>query len=146
MLKSDREFTAEEILSHNEYADLVNMIAEKTVNSLSREGFASMAAIIDKKYRLVLVEDQTEFEEMLLANEFRNLYVHQRGIINTTYLKRVPITAKKVGEELHTTGLGWIPLVAKIIVDLDKRAIEKFSLEPSANATVVRRCGKSRLG
>jgi len=145
MLKSDKEFTAEEILSHNDYADLVNMIAEKTVNSLSREGFVSMSALIEKRYGLTLVADKTEFEEMLLANEFRNLYVHQRGIVNNTYLKRVPNSKKNTGDELHTSGLGWISLVAKIVLELDKRVIDKFSIEPSANSTVVRRCGKSRF-
>ncbi len=145
MLKSEKQFTAKEILNSRDFAELVNLIAEKTVNSLSRQGFSSMSTTIENRYGLVLVPNETEFQEMLLANEFRNLYVHHRGIVNNTYLTRVPKSNKVIGEELHISGLGWIPLVAKCVVELDERAMNKFALEPSSNSTVVRRCGKSRF-
>jgi hypothetical protein len=144
MMKSSKSMKYEEILEHEDMPSLIATLAERTVNELSYQGFEALTKKLKEDFGLELVPDSNDYKKMLLGIEFRNLYVHAHGIVNSTYLSRVQGTSAKIGDVIDSSGYGFVPLIAKVVMDLDERAKRKFELDPSGVPSIPRRC--SELG
>jgi len=65
------------------------------------------------------------------AVEVRNIIVHNHGIVSPTFKRRLPEYPAQIGDrvELKRTDLAGLDLrLSFYVLDLDKRAIEKFGL------------------
>lgn len=141
MLKSQNEMKVEEILTHSTMDQLVQSIAERKVNDLAYLGFAKLVQTVEKQMGLALVPDSDVYQKMLFAIEFRNLFVHNHGIVNKIFKDRVPSATEMIGEKLTSRGRDWAVTIAGAVLDIDKRASTKFSLQPSTVASIPRMCG-----
>ena len=64
--------------------------------------------------------------------EIRNLIVHNRGVINATFLERVNyLEGQEIGEQPEIPGAmldDTVELTTSLVFDIDKRVVAKFRL------------------
>lgn len=140
MLKSSKTIKFDEIIDHDDINSLIGVIVEKVILDLSFKGFKELSDTVQKDYGLSLISDDDELQKMTDANEFRNLFVHNRGIVNRLYLNRVPTSSLNIGDRVHAKNGDFVPLIAEMVLKLDNRARDKFSLEISNKTLDNSRC------
>ena len=129
MLKSSAEMKVDEILEHSSMDELIESIAEKKVNDLAYLGFEKLNKTIESQMGESLVPDPDDYRKMILAIEFRNLFVHNRGIANKTYLNGVNDKSIVLGQKITSRKTDWLDTIAKIVLDIDSRFATKFGIQ-----------------
>lgn len=129
MLRSSAEMKVDEILEHSTMDELIESIAEKKVNDLAYLGFVKLNKTIESQMGESLVPDPSDYREMILAIEFRNLFVHNKGIANMTYLNRVDDNSVVLGQKVTSLKTTWMDTIAKIVLEIDSRFADKFAIE-----------------
>jgi len=131
-LKSNDHVTMEFILQHTNLEELLGAITEKKVLEISFKGLMDLDKYISKHLGFPLIDNENDLKRAAVIIERRNLFTHNRGIINRRYLERVPDCSQKVGEKLIldsiTTGQD-LAFLGQAVVATDRRACQKFGLE-----------------
>ena len=133
-LKGGLSIKFEEVLTFKSIDELIRWMAEKKVQSLSREGFFSMARYFKTVLNLDLVSDAKRTKELVRAISTRNLLVHKRGIIDSKYIGTlqdagIDVTDYKIGSRVDLKWPAWVPkLVWESVVDLERQAQERFTV------------------
>lgn len=113
---------------------LIEELAEREVRAWQYKSFRDLIAILRDRFSV----DVDRFEGVdadSLVETFarRNLLMHNRALVNETYLKLTPTSGEKVGERLETTPDYWaekskeLSLLASNLT----RAMGEHHLEPS---------------
>jgi hypothetical protein len=146
-LRSREQVRVEEVLQHQSLEELLGYLANRRVERLAYAGLATVAQELEGELGFSLFERSDELERAVQIVEARNLIVHNRGIVNTTYLRRVR-GAETVGSPLPIDPeyvLGSLELLAVSCADIDERAAAKFGLAtthgvslPEAVSTALR--------
>lgn len=89
LLASKESVTIEQILSAGGWDALLVNLAERKVNELSYKGLTGIEEYISRFISVELFPDKQEQSLVRLAVEFRNISAHNRGIVNTTFLRRI---------------------------------------------------------
>jgi hypothetical protein len=130
MLKSNEKVDVAFILEHNSLDTLLSSIIERKVISLSFEGMRAIARYFDDRLKFPLFSDEAHLQTAVLAIEIRNLYIHNRGIVNRHFKDRVPSLTCWIGERIDITqGEIYSALVnalADVATSLSSAAAEKF--------------------
>jgi len=130
-MKSKETVTFETILSHSDYDDLLRAISEEKVLSLSYKGYAELNEYLrDRMHFPIVVNEQS----LLVAThliETRNIIVHNSGIVNKVFLKKVPSYKGELGSRIDLdplTTLMQIGILVGFAVTTDERAAEKYKI------------------
>ena len=130
MLKSNEKVDVAFILEHNSLDTLLSSIIERKVISLSFEGMRAIARYFDDRLKFPLFSDEAHLQTAVLAIEIRNLYIHNRDIVNRHFKDRVPSLTCWIGERIDITqGEIYSALVnalADVATSLSFAAAEKF--------------------
>lgn len=139
-LKSSETIKLEEILQHGTMDDLVKRLAERRVERLSYQGMKDLQKDLSERLGFDIFPSSESLTRAVRIIEVRNLIVHNRGVVNRTFLVRTEDSSLEVGSRI---GLVPEPLVddldflAKAVLDIDERASVKFGLtRKSANGPV----------
>ena len=99
ILKSNEQVTVDEILSFSTQEELVDFLVNRKINQLSYGGFSQLNSFFESRLGLSITPSSApELIDLLrFGIELRNVYVHNRGIINEIFLKRVGKLGKKFG-------------------------------------------------
>lgn len=139
-LKSDEKVSIEMILGHTSLEDLIESLTERRVLGLSLKGIFALNNYLKRRLSFALIEDPALLKVVVEIVENRNLYVHNRGIVNRHYLNRVPDTPLKLGERLipreETRRAMWV--LAELVFITDGRAADKFHIPQPERAVQVR--------
>ena len=130
-LRSNEKLSYEEILSCQNFDELVHVMIEERVDSLSYKGFSKLHNDIQEKLGLVLFETNVGFSKANLIVELRNVFVHNRGMISRRFQERVPNHPAQIGEQIIPVPvemLGHSIFLLDSVMDIDARAIAKFGL------------------
>jgi hypothetical protein len=73
------------------------------VLDLSFKGIFALADYLKRRLSLELFDSEADLERVVRIVEYRNLFVHNRGVVNRLYLSRVPTATEKIGEKIHLT-------------------------------------------
>ena len=131
MLKSNEVAKLETILQYKTMEDLISALVEKRVTDLAYQGMRDLSKDLSRKIGFDLFEQQEGLDMAVRIIEVRNLIVHNRAIVNRLFLSRSPDFAAKSGERVEMEGksvLDDIEFLAVSVLDIDRRAIEKFGL------------------
>jgi hypothetical protein len=130
-LRSKAKVEVEYVLSHDSMDDLIEDLAERRVEQLAYAGLRELHENLEGSLGFSLFLDSEALDRAITLVEGRNIIVHNRGIVNRTYLSRVPGSDRKLGERLDFDvdaffdDLGFL---AEAGVDIDARAAEKWSI------------------
>lgn len=132
MLKSGEQVRIDFVLQHATMSDLVASLAERKVDRLSYIGMEDLAAYFGDELKLPLFSSDGDLARAIRIIETRNIIVHNRGVVNDRYRKRVHGSTLPVGERVVlNTGDEQDAsfFLADAAYNLDTRAIAKYKLE-----------------
>jgi hypothetical protein len=130
-LRSDEKVSVASILEHSTMEDLVDSITERKVLELTFKSIAVLSEDLDKKMGFKLFENDDELRNAVRLVENRNLFIHNRGVVNRLYLSRLPGCGLKLGDKLETSTESHTADVAfliNIVGQTDHRASMKFGI------------------
>jgi hypothetical protein len=130
-LRSAEEVRLDFVLRHATRAGLIKSLIDRKVNKLSYQGMRDLAQYLSKTLGFELFQEQDSLERAILLVEMRNAIVHNRGIINETFLRRVPPSLVPHGKQLRfsVNDLGrHVEFLAQSVADIEHRAHDKFGV------------------
>lgn len=92
----------------------------------TRAGFKDLKRMLKRHFDIEICPNPPDYEHLRKAIEFRNVYVHNHGIVGETYLRRIPESNFTHGDRIHSQGQGWATLLGKLVLDVDQQVIDKF--------------------
>jgi len=130
-LKSSKQESLEIILGFSSIDELVAYLAEKRVYDLAFRGMRELQGTLLRELGFDLFPVQERLNRAVLIIEDRNLIVHNRCVINETYIRRTQADLATVGA-MNIPGLlcaqRCMRFLAHAAVDIDGRAVAKFKL------------------
>ena len=132
-LRSNETVTLEFILKHKDQEELINALAERKVNKLSYQGMKDLARYVADTLGLDMFSGPEELNKAIRLNEMRNLIVHNRGIVNKTFLSRVPDSRLSLGDRVTLDFKELVDdmmFLINVVHDMEMRAIAKFRIIP----------------
>lgn len=133
MLRSKKQVSLEFILQFNSMPDLVRAIADDEVDQLARKGFAELSKEIERRTGLSLFMESQQFQQAVELIEYRNLLVHNNGVINQISAKRAPKLLPKVGQKLrvYREALDGMKFLIESVTEFDARIVKSSDSQPS---------------
>lgn len=126
--------TADDLFFATDMKILRNLVIERHVRDLAYRGLESLNKYLAQRDQLDFQlfpnkEDRKFFSDMV---EIRNLIVHNRGVINATFLERVNyLEGQAIGEQPEIPGAmldDTVELTCRLVFNIDQRVIAKFRL------------------
>lgn len=131
MLKSSDTITIAEVLDRSSMDELINYATERKVTAISMKGAKDLIDYVRKQYGFVLFPDNADRNIALTMIEWRNLLVHNHGVVNSLFLSRVPSDDYVLGEPLHLERENvWEKMdrLRRYAHNIDQRAVAKWNL------------------
>lgn len=130
-LKSSETVKLEEILQHPTMDDLVKRLAERRVERLSYQGMKDLQKDLAEKLNFEIFPSPEPLARAVRIIEIRNLFVHNRGIVNRTFLTRTGDSSLPIDSLFKLsprTVISELEFLANSVLDIDERAALKFAL------------------
>lgn len=130
-LKSGETVKLEEILKYPTMDDLVMRLAERRVERLSYQGMKDLQKDLAEKLNFEIFPTPETLSRAVRIVEIRNLFVHNRGIVNRIFLTRTGDSSLAVGSLFRLSPhsvISELEFLAKSVIDIDGRAALKFGL------------------
>lgn len=135
-MRSSATIRVDEVLKHSSMDEFVSYLAEKQVNQLSYQGMRDLAAYVDQKMNFSILPRADDLDNAVRIVEYRNLIVHNRGLVNALFRDRVPGISIPIGQPLDyefADVMDDISFLARCVFFIDAEAVQKFGLETKAN-------------
>jgi hypothetical protein len=143
-LRSSEEVKLEFVLAHRTRARLVRAIIDRKVNQLSYQGMRNLTQFFSKRLGLDLSPNPESLERMVLLVEMRNLFVHARGIVNDTFVQRVPKPPAPLGKQVRLTIAAvssHVDFLSESVAEVEGRAHDKFGIKLPHRVRASERAG-----
>lgn len=133
-LKGGISLKFEEILAFESMDELVRWMAEKKVQTLSREGFFSMARYFKSALNLDLLTDRKREKDLVRAISTRNLLTHKRGILDSKYIRNLKeegldVSNMTIGERINLIDYAYVlDVVWDSVSDMERQVVDKFAV------------------
>lgn len=134
LLRSKEHLKFEDILNFKNRNELITFIIDKKINELSYSGIRKMEDYIFERLGISLFENEEQRELLIVFNELRNIYVHNRAYVNELFLSRIKnekIFEFKRNKRYHVNFDELVLLsnnCAHIALKFDKSVSEKFRI------------------
>ena len=119
------------VLRHETMEDLVSALAERRVERLAYAGLGELAESVLERPGLELFASEDDLLRGVRIVEDRNLIVHNRGIVNKTYKRKVASSPRAIGEGLglkYEDVLKDINFLKNSVLKTDRIAVAKWSI------------------
>jgi hypothetical protein len=135
MLRSNETIKIEDVLRFDSRELLIEFLVERKINELSYAGIKGINDFLLDRIGIELWASDEECALSSVSVELRNIYTHNRGIVNETFLKKPKGSAHpfkfSLGERFHA-GLDDIALLANnmftLATRLDDAVVGKFNI------------------
>lgn len=105
MLKSSEQMKIEDVLKFSRKADIVRFLVDRKINDISYGGIAEITKFLNSRTGINLTDTDNENDLLNIAVELRNIYTHNRGLVNEMFLRRIgsanSIIKAKAGKRKH---------------------------------------------
>lgn len=131
MLRSSEQERVDFVLQFETMDKLRRALAEKRVERLAYLGLRDLAEHLKSQMQLSLFISQDELEQAAILVEYRNLFVHNRGVVSAVSGRRFKKLRDAVGKRIVLSSSDVRNLrkfLENAVIDLDLRATEKFGL------------------
>lgn len=144
ILKSSEQVKLEDVLRFSTKRDLIEFLVNRKLNELTYSGFSGIATFFEQKLGITIIDegDLETRRQIGFGIELRNIYTHNRGIVNETFLKRVGEDSNhfgaKEGERFNSDLdflAGMMNTMFDTAKDLDKKTASKYRLRTKRFAT-----------
>jgi len=132
-LRSKEEVRLDFVLAAPTRAKLIKALFDRKVNQLSYQGMRDLAVFLSERLSFELFDRAASLSRAILLVEIRNVVTHNRGIVNDTFLRRVPDSQFPTGKQIKMS-IGevkdHIAFLAKSVSVIESRAHDKFGVKP----------------
>jgi hypothetical protein len=139
LLRSGEMIAIEDVLKFSSYAELTAFLVDRKLNELTYGGIKGISAFLTERTGFDLFSNENERALLTLSIELRNIYTHNRGVVNELFLKRTstarslfPAWRFKQGERFHA-GFTSTTVLAnnmyRIASKIDAQAATKFKIK-----------------
>ena len=131
MLRSSEQERIDFILQYDSMDELRFALAEKRVERLAYLGLRDLAEHLSAQMNFDLFAEKHQLTHAALLVEYRNLLVHNRGIVSSTSVKRFPVLSEQKGKRLSLSPQivrDYRKFLENAVFDIDLRAAVKYSL------------------
>lgn len=142
MLKSSESVRTEVILRFKTRKDLVSYLVDRKLNDLTYGGLREIEKFLDDRIGVTLTTSESERALLLVAIELRNIYTHNRGVVNEIFLSRLAGVDHghdfKKGKRFHADYDTTVTLannLASIAERVDREVAQKFGLKAKRYST-----------
>lgn len=97
-----------------------------SVLNSTRAGFKDLKRMLKRHFDIEICPNQQDYDHLKKAIEFRNVHVHNHGIVGETYLRRISDSSYALGDRIDSQGQGWASLLGKLILEVDRQVLDKF--------------------
>lgn len=135
-LKSSEMVTLEFVLTHRTRPQLINAIVRRKVDQLSYQGMRDLQDFCSTRLKLPLFQEQKDSTEAVLLIEIRNIIVHNRGLVNDTFLRRVKDSGFTNGHQIKLMWqevLNYANFLSSSVGRLEREAQVKFKIPQPIN-------------
>jgi hypothetical protein len=138
MIKVNESITVEFALQFSTRDELLAALTERQVIELSFKGMLELNKYLDSRYSFSLFDDKPSLDRITALIERRNLFTHNRGVVNRRYLERVLGADEELGEVLVLNPIQVISdmgFLVGAVMDIDHKAQEKCGIPAHAIET-----------
>lgn len=89
LLKSGETVKVDEILEFKNRKEMLEYLANKKTTQLSFGGMKKLERFFKERIKIKIFDNQKQKDQLIIFNEIRNIYVHNRGYVNEIFLSRV---------------------------------------------------------
>lgn len=100
-LKSNEKLTTEEVISCSNMSDVLDMIAQKKVREISYKSIKDRLIYFDENLGFNLDLTSNHIKDIILLHECRNLLVHNRGVVNSVFRRKVGECTLQEGDAIE---------------------------------------------
>jgi hypothetical protein len=136
LLRSSETVRLDDILSFNNFSDVIEYLSEKKINDLSYGGMRDIESFVKSRLGALLWMDDNERMLLILATELRNIVTHNRGRVNRLFLNKIQGLAHAFSFEIgnrHRIEFYDLVLLANnmatIAIRLDEQPAVKFGID-----------------
>jgi hypothetical protein len=136
LLHSREQVKIEDVLRFTNRRDLVDFLVNRKLNELSYGGLRGIEEFLDQRLNIALINNASERLQLSIAIELRNIYTHNRGVVNELFLSRIATREHCYnfvpGKRFHADFdqiVGFANNLFDIAIRLDGQVLEKFSLQ-----------------
>ena len=143
MLRSSKMARLDVILAFESIESLIDHLAEKRVHDLVYTGLPSLQETLQNEIGFSLFSDEERMKRAILIVETRNLIVHNRAVVNDMFMRRTGADWVKPGDKDQVgleCAMRCLRFLAAVVLDIDIRAQEKFSLEATLLKEECNKC------
>ena len=130
-LKSSEVVTLEFVLANRTTPQLINAIVRRKVDQLSYQGMKELLDFCSTRLKFPLFKEQDDLIKAILLVETRNIIVHNRGLVNDTFLRRVKDSGLTKGHQIKLVWqevLNYANFLSSSVANLEYEAREKFEI------------------
>lgn len=130
-LKSSETVTLEFVLTHRTTPQLIDAIVRKKVDQLSYQGMRELLDFFSNRLKFPLFKEQDDLTKAIILIEVRNIIVHNRGLVNDTFLRRVknsPLTNGHQVKLMWQEVLNYANFLSGSVSSLEREAQKKFEI------------------
>lgn len=142
LLHSKEQISIDEIMQFSNIKELNHYIISKKINTLSYGGLNDVNDFLKSRTKISISESQEKFDLLNYTIEIRNLYTHNRGIVNHIFQRKISSKIKnkkiKIGDYIHTDLDNIIELTNNmylIFSELDDSLSKKFKIKRKLHST-----------
>lgn len=142
LLRSKEQIKTEDVLRFTNRRDLVDFLINRKLNELSYGGLRGIEEFLDQRLNVALVSKDDKRALLSIAIELRNIYTHNRGVVNELFLSRIaghePAYKFVQGKRFHADFgeiVGFANNLFDIAIRLDGLALAKFGLQKKRYVT-----------
>lgn len=135
LLRSREQIKTEDVLRFTNRRELVDFLVNRKLNELSYGGLRGIEEFLEQRLNIALVDNDKERALLSIAIELRNIYTHNRGVVNELFLSRVTTNQHTYeffqGKRFHADFdeiIGFANNLFDIAIRLDGPALTKFGL------------------
>lgn len=150
LLKSNEQVRIEDILRFSNQRDLISFLVDRKLNELTYGGIREIEKFLEDRTGITLVSNDEERATLSFAIELRNIYTHNRGVVNDIFVRRLSGVQHgyklQKGKRFHAEFETVIQLsnnMASLAIRLDDQFNSKFKLKTKRYATWHRQFHKS---
>ncbi len=136
LLSSDEQVRTADIVKFSNRRDLVNFLVDRKINRLSYGGLRGIEKFLVGRLGIPLSVDPTQRTQISVAIELRNIYTHNRGVVNELFLGRLSgqiFDYKFIEGQRFHAGFDEIVMISSSlftnVVRLDIEVAKKFGLQ-----------------
>lgn len=138
-LRSNEEIRVDDVLQHDSMEALIDELAERRVDRLAYMGLGDLRRYLADRMGFELFENEEHFDVAARLVEYRNVIVHNRGVISRTFLRRQPDLGYALGDQLdlgdEVMEGAWT--LSNVVVGVENRAAAKWGIPQSEAADDV---------